>query len=64
MSRKRVMILADLARAVIVVLMLAVRSREWVGLIYLLLFIETTMWAFFEPARNAVIPNITRAANC
>lgn len=62
MSRKRVMILADLARAVIVVLMLAVRSREWVGLIYVLLFIETTMWAFFEPARNAVIPNIARGS--
>ncbi len=61
-SRKRVMILADLARAVIVLLMLAVRSREWVGLIYVLLFVETTMWAFFEPARNAVIPNITRGS--
>ena len=60
MSRKRVMILADLARAVIVLLMLVVRSRELVGLIYVLLFLETTMWAFFEPARNAVIPNITR----
>ncbi|RPI19251.1 MAG: MFS transporter [Acidobacteriales bacterium] len=63
MSRKRVMILADLARAVIVLLMLAVRSRELVGLIYLLLFAETVMWAFFEPARNAVIPNITKGGD-
>jgi MFS family permease len=62
MSRKRVMIFADLARAAIVLLMLAVRSREWAGLIYLLLIAETMMWAFFEPARNAVIPNITRGS--
>ena len=59
MSRKRVMILADLARAVIVLSMLAVRSRAWVGVSYLLLVAETMMWAFFEPARNAAIPSIT-----
>ena len=40
----------------------AVRCKpaEWVGLIYVLLFVETMMWAFFEPARSSVIPNITR----
>jgi len=52
------MIAADLVRAGIVLLMLLVQSREWVGLAYVLLFAETTMWAFFEPARGAVIPNI------
>ena len=60
MSRKRVLILADLARAAIVLAMLVVQRRELVGLIYVLLFAETTMWAFFEPARSAVIPNIAR----
>ena len=60
MSRKRVMILADLARAAIVLGMLAVQRADWVWCIYLLLFAETTMWAFFEPARSAVIPNICR----
>ena len=58
LSRRRVMIAADLVRAGIVLLMLLVQSRELVGLIYVLLFMETTMWAFFEPARSAVIPNI------
>jgi MFS family permease len=60
MSRKRVMILADVARAVIMLLMLWVQARRWVGMIYVLLFVETMMWAFFEPARSSVIPNITR----
>ena len=52
------MIAADLARAGIVLLMLLVQSPQWAGLIYLLLFAQTTMSAFFEPARGAVVPNI------
>jgi MFS family permease len=57
--RKRVMIATDLVRAVIVFSMLAVRSRGMVWLVYPLLFAESVMWAFFEPARTAVIPNVT-----
>ncbi len=59
MSRKRVMILADLGRSVVVLGMILVQSRDLIWLLYLLLFIETTMWAFFEPGRSAIIPNIT-----
>jgi MFS family permease len=58
-SRRRVMILADLARAVIVLGMLAVRSPEMVPLVYLLLVLQTLMWSFFEPGRTAVVPTIT-----
>lgn len=57
-KRKYVMIAADLIRFVIVLAMLLVRSRSMVWLIYPLLLAETTMAAFFEPARSAVIPNI------
>ena len=57
-SRKKVMIAADLARVVIVGCMLLVRSRSMVWLIYPLLFLETVMWGFFEPARTAALPNI------
>jgi len=49
------MIVTDLARVVIVLAMLFVRAT-WT--LYLLLTLETIMAAFFEPARNAVIPNI------
>jgi MFS family permease len=62
-SRKRVMILADVARAGIVLCMLLVQRQDLVWCIYLLLFSETMMWAFFEPARNSVIPNITRGTD-
>ena len=60
LSRRQVMIVADLVRAFIVISMLLVRSRSTVWLVYPLLFAETVMAAFFEPARSSVIPNITR----
>lgn len=58
-SRKKVMISADLVRAGIVASMLLVRSSHWVWLLYLLLLAESVMATFFEPARNSVIPNVT-----
>jgi len=58
-SRRKVMIFADLARVVIVGSMLFVRSAQTAWLIYPLIFLETVMAGFFEPARNSVIPNIT-----
>jgi MFS family permease len=58
-SRKRVMILADIGRSVVVLGMIFAQTRELIWLLYVLLFIETMMWAFFEPGRSAIIPNIT-----
>jgi predicted MFS family arabinose efflux permease len=59
LRRKRVMIVADLGRVIIVFAMLLVRSRSMVWLVYPLLLLETLAAAFFEPARSSVIPNIT-----
>ncbi len=56
--RKDIMIGADVARFVIVLGMLLVRTRGMLWLAYLLLLLETIGSAFFEPARSAVIPNI------
>src|SRR5450755_3457259 len=58
LKRKHVMIAADIIRFVVVLAMLFVRSRSMVWLVYPLLLAETTMAAFFEPARSSVIPNI------
>jgi predicted MFS family arabinose efflux permease len=57
-SRKRIMIGADIARFFVVLGMLAVRTSGMVWLVYPLLFIETIGMAFFEPAHSSVIPNI------
>jgi MFS family permease len=61
LSRKQVMIVTDLARVVIVLAMLLVRGPRDTWFLYLLLTLETIMAAFFEPARNAVVPNIVPA---
>ncbi len=58
MRRKHVMIAADVLRAGIVLSMILVRSRGTVWMVYPLLVLETVMAAFFEPARNSIIPNI------
>jgi len=58
LKRKHVMIAADIIRFAVVLAMLFVRSRSTVWLVYPLLLAETTMTAFFEPARSSVIPNI------
>jgi MFS family permease len=57
-SRKRVLVIADLARVAIVLCMLLVRSRETIWLVYPLLLLETLGWGFFEPGRSAILPNI------
>jgi predicted MFS family arabinose efflux permease len=56
--RKYVMITADIVRAAVVLSMMLVRTPQMVWLAYPLLVLETVMAAFFEPARNSVIPNI------
>ncbi len=58
-SRRKVMIFADWARAAIVLLMMLVRTRAMLPLLFLLLLLETICWALFEPGRRAVVPNIT-----
>ncbi len=58
LRRKHVMIASDLGRMLIVLCMLLIRSKEKVWLAYPLLMAETLLVAFFEPARNAIIPNI------
>ncbi len=59
-SRKRVMIFTDVARAVIIAAMLFCQTADRLPLLYVLLVLETIMWAFFEPGRSAIVPNITR----
>lgn len=59
-SRKTIMIVADVARFLIVLGMLGVRTQATVWLVYPLLLLETLAAAFNSPARNAVIPVIVR----
>jgi MFS family permease len=60
LRRKHVMIASDLGRMLIVLCMLLIRTKDKVWLVYPLLMAETLLVAFFEPARNAVIPNLVK----
>ncbi len=57
-DRRRTMIVADLLRAMLLLLLLVVRSAEWVWLIYAVAFVESTISQFFNPAKSAIIPRL------
>jgi MFS family permease len=58
-SRRSLMILADVVRGFVVLGLLFVRSASDLWVIYALLGVEVMFAAIFEPARNALIPNVT-----
>ena len=58
-DRKRLMIAADLARAVVVLGFLVVNRETELPLLYGLIALQMMIGAVFVPARSAVLPNIT-----
>ena len=57
-DRKKTMIVADLLRAALLLLLLAVRSPEWLWVIYLVVFVQSSVGQFFNPAKGALIPQL------
>ncbi len=57
-SRRRLMILADIVRGFVVLGLLFARTVSDVWLVYALLGVEVVFASLFEPARNALLPNI------
>jgi len=57
-DRKRVMIVSDLIRGVLVLGFMLVDSSEKIWLLYIVGFIQASIGTFFNPARSALIPNI------
>lgn len=62
-DRRRLMILMDVLRGVLVLALLVVHRAEQVWLVYVVMGATVSATAFFEPARTAVIPNITSRAD-
>ena len=58
LSRRKVMILSDLGRALVVGLMFLVFWFPSIWLVYGLLLLQSALSAFFEPARSALLPDI------
>ena len=57
-SRRSIMILSDLLRAVVVLGFLLVRRADQLWIIYVLTVLQLGLSTFFEPARTAAIPSI------
>jgi MFS family permease len=57
-SRRHIMIVSDILRAVVVLGFLLVRRPEQVWLVYALTILQLVFSTFFEPAKTAVIPSI------
>src|SRR5215211_8930213 len=57
-DRQRTMVVADLSRAVLVLLLLLVRSADSIWIVYLVAFIESIVSQFFGPAENALLPQL------
>lgn len=60
-DRRRVMIVADVLRGVLIMGLLLVRRSDQVWIAYVVMALTVAGSAFFEPARTATIPNVTTA---
>jgi MFS family permease len=61
-NRKRLLIYTDLARALIVLGFLFVRTPEQVWILYVLTGIQLAISGFFYPARSAILPDVVSKA--
>lgn len=59
LPRKWVMIFADISRALVVLPLLLVDEPSEVWIIYVVMMTRFSLAAFYEPARNAILPAIT-----
>jgi len=57
-DRKRTMVVTSLMQAVIILVLLFAQSAEWIWLVYVVAFIESSLAQFFSPAENALLPSL------
>ncbi len=58
LDRKRVMIVSDIIRGLAVLVLLFVQRADQLYILYIVSFVMASVGVFFNPARNAIIPNI------
>ena len=57
LCRRRIMVIADLARAAVVLCLLLVREPEHLKYVFVLIFLQMSMSIFFDSARSGALPN-------
>ncbi|MFL5733840.1 MAG: MFS transporter [Chloroflexia bacterium] len=61
LDRKRIMIVSDLLRGLLVLGFMFVASPDLVWLLYVIAFVQASIGTLFTPARSALLPNIVPA---
>ncbi len=59
-DRKKIMIWSDILRGILALGFIFLSKSEHLWIAYLLMILQMVLGSFFEPARNAVVPNITK----
>lgn len=59
-NRKRIMVVANLIQTVVMLLLLLVRTSNWIWIAYLVTFLEISISMFFGPAEESLLPNLVR----
>jgi MFS family permease len=62
-SRKYTMLITNVIQACVLMLLLLVRSPQWIWVVYVFAFIENTVSQFFIPAKTAIIPQLVDEAH-
>ena len=57
-NRKATMIVTNLVQACVLMPLFLVRSPEWIWIIYVFAFIDSSVSQFFTPAQTAIIPQL------
>jgi len=57
-NRKSILICCDLSRVLVVLGYLLVREADQVYIIFILALVQESLWSFWHPARQAVLPDI------
>lgn len=60
LDRRKILIMSDLLRFIIVLGFLLVQTEQDIWLIYLLTIVQLSVSAFFEPARAAILPGLVK----
>jgi DHA3 family macrolide efflux protein-like MFS transporter len=58
LDRKLVMIISDVVRGLAVLALVSIQRADQLYILYIVSFVMVTVGLFFNPARNAVLPNI------
>lgn len=57
-NRKRIMFIAELTQAFVLLPLFIVHSQQWIWVVYIFAFVESMVSQFFLPAKSASIPNL------